>query len=369
MSVGARVLCGGVLIVAGYLPVLISFFSATANEFRGEVSINAAAASQKNASIELLCKKLSEDNSSFVEELLQNKLSGDRFCSINPEPSNIENIPSVPKKPSVSPIQIISSGEFAGSKFVKSNIMSNFYADARKLGVPASVVDSVINNLSSKLDFRRSLKKGDTFEIMYSNKNVMLYSKIKTKRHQAAVYKFTHGNHSAYYFENGVKVITHANSNSFVQPLKGKLHVSSAFGSRVHPVRGGYQKHTGVDLKAPYGTPVFAIFDGVVVKASPYYGYGNCIDIKHPFGYSSRYGHLSRYAVRYGAKVKKGQLIGYTGSTGISTGAHLHLELARNNTLLNPLHTKMVPNEVPLVPNVGSFNLLKKRIEKIAITK
>jgi murein DD-endopeptidase MepM/ murein hydrolase activator NlpD len=204
---------------------------------------------------------------------------------------------------------------------------------------------------------------------MYNNKNVMLYSKIKTKHRQVAVYRFTHGSHSAYYFDNGSKVAAASSSNSFVQPLKGKLQVSSPFGGREHPIRGGYQRHTGVDLKASYNTPVYAIFDGVVVRASPYYGYGNCIDIRHPSGYSSRYAHLSRYAVRNGLKVKKGQLIGYTGSTGVSTGSHLHLELARNNTLLNPLNTKMIPGEAATVPNVGSFNLLKRRIEKIVSTK
>jgi hypothetical protein len=352
--------------VLGYLPVFIGVFSATTYEFQEAVSsINAEIIPQpKNTFVELIVEKLLNDNLSFTKELLENKLSTDAFYVASCEPNKISSAPK--KKVDISPIKIVSGGEFSGSKFVKGNIVSNFYVDARKLGIPASVVDSVINNLSSKMDFRHSLKKGDVFEIMYNNKNVMLYSKIKTKYRQVAVYKFTHGNHSAYYFENGARVITAANSNSFVQPLRGKLHISSSFGSRVHPIRGGYQRHTGVDLKASYNTPVFAIFDGVVVKASPYCGYGNCIDIKHPFGYSSRYAHLSRYAVRSGSKVKRGQLIGYTGSTGISTGSHLHLELARNNILLNPLNTKMIPNEVPTVPSIGSFNLLKKRIEKIA---
>jgi murein DD-endopeptidase MepM/ murein hydrolase activator NlpD len=359
--------------VFGYLPVLVDFFPTVAalHKSNQRIPVNIALAPQQNMSIELICEKLLKNNTSFAEEFLRNRLSQDAFCVADHE-SNFNKVDGVPfhrKKLNVSPIKIISSGEFAGSKFVRGNIVSNFYADARKLGIPASVVDSVISNLSPKIDFRRSLKKGDAFEIIYDNKNVMLYSKIQTKYHQTAVYKFTQKNHSAYYFANGAKVVTRANSNSFIQPLRGKLHVSSGFGNRIHPVRGGYQRHTGVDLKASYGTPVFAIFDGVVARASPYYGYGNCIDIKHPFGYSSRYGHLSRYAVRYGSKVKRGQLIGYTGSTGISTGAHLHLELAKNSALLNPLNAKMISNEVQTVPNIGSFNLLKKHIEKIVAAK
>jgi murein DD-endopeptidase MepM/ murein hydrolase activator NlpD len=270
----------------------------------------------------------------------------------------------------ISPIKIIARGDFAGSKIVKDVIKSNFYCDARKLGVPAGVVDSIVKNLSAKVDFRRALKKGDTFEIIYSPKNVMLYSKITTKHKQAAIYRVTDKSGvGAYYFDNGVKAAQKSNSNVFVPPLKGRLMVSSAFGARVHPIRRVRHMHTGVDLKAQYGTPVYAIFSGVVTRASRYEGYGHCIDIRHPSNFNSRYGHLSKYAVKCGMQVKKGQLIGYTGSSGTSTGPHLHLELARNNSLLNPLSIKMIPDEVQTVSNMKAFVNLKKQIEKITQTK
>jgi len=264
----------------------------------------------------------------------------------------------------VSPIKIVTGGEFSGSKLVKSEIKSNFYADARRLGVPAVVVDSVIHNMSSKVDFRRSLQKGDKFELLYDSKNVLVYSRITTKRHNVAVYRFANGSNFAYYFDTGIKVAFNK-SNSFGQPIKGRLHVSSGFGMRRHPISNVYKMHTGVDLEVSYGSPVYAIYDGVVTRSSSYYGYGHCIDIQHASGYTSRYGHLSKYAVRVGTKVKKGQLIAYSGSSGTSTGPHLHLEIARNNKILNPLSVKMMPEEVAIVPSMKNFNEFKKKVEKV----
>jgi murein DD-endopeptidase MepM/ murein hydrolase activator NlpD len=317
-------------------------------------------ASAKNERLPLPCE--STEDGGVVGELLQNKLLCNSFYAAS-FPSNIAT--TAANQTSVSPVKIVSKGELAGSKFVKSVIASNFYKDARRLGVPASVVDSVIKNLSSKIDFKRALKKGDSFEIVYGPRNVMLYSKIVTKRRQASIYRFTNRGNSAYYFENGEKADTSNRSHYFGQPLGGKLQVSSAFGARVHPMSGIFKVHTGVDLRTQYGSPVYAIFDGVVTRASSYHGYGHCVDIKHGSGYSSRYGHLSRYSVRCGSKVKKGQVIGYSGSSGTSTGPHLHMELAKNNRVINPLSVKMTPREAEMVPNAAGFNRLKKQIARI----
>jgi murein DD-endopeptidase MepM/ murein hydrolase activator NlpD len=245
---------------------------------------------------------------------------------------------------------------------IKSKIKSNFYVDARSLGIPASVVDSIIKTLSEKIDFRRSLNKGDKFEILYSKKNEMLYTKITTKKREFSVYRFTNGKSSAYYFANGEKSCSVAHNNFFGLPLNGKLSVSDRYGWRRHPFTGQYHHHTGVDLRAAYGSSVLAIYDGVVTRASYYCGYGHCVDIKHASGYSSRYAHLSKYAVRVGNQVKKGQVIGKVGSSGISTGAHLHLELAKNNAVLNPFSVKMLPTEKASVTDKYKFNILKKKI-------
>jgi murein DD-endopeptidase MepM/ murein hydrolase activator NlpD len=259
-------------------------------------------------------------------------------------------------------IKTVIAGEFAGARLVRSQIVSNFYKDARDLGVPANVVDAVTRNLASKIDFRRALKHGDKFEIMYSKKNELLYSKIKTKHGEVSVYRFTSGKASAYYGETGKKVASAKANSLFGAPLKGNLRVSAHFGRRPHPMTGVAHFHSGVDLAAAYGTPVYAIYEGVVTRASRWGGYGNCVDIRHNSGYSSRYAHLSKYAVVNGKNVRKGDIIGFSGSSGISTGPHLHLEVARNNSVVNPLSLKMMPEAEEPVPNSRQFSRLKNSV-------
>jgi murein DD-endopeptidase MepM/ murein hydrolase activator NlpD len=370
MSGSARILSGGLIMIFGYLPVLVDIFSFSEKKEKNlENSLFALRTiSEKNAFFNLYESRQANEKS-LIAELLQNTSPSSVFAPKTPFGfiAQTDEKISSPKE-NISPIKIISAGEFTGHRFVKNTIDSSFYADARRSGVPAAVVDAVVFNLSSRIDFRHSLKKGDTFEIIYSPNNVMQYAAIRTKNHQTAVYRFVHGKNSAYYFENGVKV-SRGGRGTFGPPLKTGLRVSSGFGSRIHPLKGVYQRHTGVDFIAAHGTPVYAIFDGVVTRASRYYGYGNCVDIRHASAYSSRYGHLSRCVVRSGTRVKKGQLIGYSGSTGTSTGPHLHLELAKNNKVINPLSVKMIPNEAFSVPHVGNFNALKRQINKIVNDK
>jgi len=103
--------------------------------------------------------------------------------------------------------------------------------------------------------------------------------------------------------------------------------LSSAFGMRYHPVLGGQRGHEGVDLAAPSGTPIYAPADGLVSRADRFGSYGNFIMIEHGGELQTRYGHLSGFNVHAGERVTKGQLIGYVGSTGRSTGPHLHYEV------------------------------------------
>jgi murein DD-endopeptidase MepM/ murein hydrolase activator NlpD len=126
-----------------------------------------------------------------------------------------------------------------------------------------------------------------------------------------------------------------------IQPISNKnlRRMASGFGYRTHPIYKTTHFHTGMDFSAPVGTPVFATGDGVVERADNLaQGYGNHIVINHSFGYKTLYGHLSRFAVRAGKKVKRGDLIGYIGSTGMSTAPHLHYEVIRNNQKVNPVN-------------------------------
>ncbi|MEJ5166203.1 MAG: M23 family metallopeptidase, partial [Thermoanaerobaculia bacterium] len=120
-----------------------------------------------------------------------------------------------------------------------------------------------------------------------------------------------------------------------ILPTKGIP--TAGFGLRSNPFGQGAEFHTGIDISCPSGSPVYASADGMVVEADYSGGLGKCITLFHGLGISTKYGHLSKIVVREGQKIKRGTLIGYTGSTGRSTGPHLHYEVLLNGKPVNPL--------------------------------
>lgn len=361
VSVRVRLVCGALLMALGYAPVIYDFCKSEGQENFEICEERVVQKQDDNILFAAFGKYQNEE--SLCNELLRKSIS---YVSLFP---NVSEAPKTEgnRKVGVSSLKTVAKGEFSGAKIVKSKINSNFYTDARKLGVPASVVDTVIHTLSTKIDFRRSLRKGSEFEIVFDSKKGLLYSKITTAKKSAAIYAMADGKKTEYFFEDGTKSVAPTRSKNFGQPLYGRLSVSSRFGGRIHPIYRTYKFHTGVDLKANYGSPVLAIYDGVVTRASRYAGYGRCVDIKHASGYTSRYAHLSKCCVRVGEHVKKGKVIGGVGSSGLSTGAHLHLELARNNKFVNPLSVKMMPTEnaVAKVKNRKAFNARKNYVKRL----
>lgn len=119
-------------------------------------------------------------------------------------------------------------------------------------------------------------------------------------------------------------------------PLQG-ARLTSDFGMRTHPVLGGRRKHKGIDLAAPTGTPIYATADGIVDRAEWFSSYGLFVGIEHGANLETRYAHMSRLAVAEGQWVKKGDIIGYVGSTGRSTGPHLHYEVRIEGVAVNPI--------------------------------
>lgn len=351
-----RVLGGGALLLLAYSPMLMKV--CTGREIFAKTVV------ARNESV--------LDKKPIFQAKLTDSLKLGYFGEIDPPYLNAANFgtPHVAgttgeETRSTEPLRFteIKSGPYKGGKLVKGIIQNNFYVDARKLAIPVNVIDKVIKSLSSKIDFRRSLKKGDKFEIAFNDKKELIYSKIKTKRRQAAVYKF---GKEGYFLEDGTKVGTGKSAQGFAPPIKGRLRVSSPFGSRVHPVTKVRKNHYGVDIMAGPGTPVYAVYDGVVTRSSWYAGYGKCICLRHANGYTSLYGHLSRLVANVGARVKKGQLIAYSGSTGITTGPHLHLELARNHVRLNPMNVKMMPEKPKKVSNRFKFSSLKNYFKNLS---
>ncbi len=230
-------------------------------------------------------------------------------------------------------------------------IQSSFAAAAKEAGVPNIITQQVIRALDGEINFRTDLKAGEPFKIIYEKKTTetgkeigksqLLYVSLTTNKDTYQRYYFVDGlGVQGFYNEYGES----APQTIMKRPL-GRGRISSNFGTRIHPVLGYQIHHDGVDFPAPTGTPIPAAADGVIVRLGRNGGYGKYIKIKHNNTYSTAYGHMNAYnkELRVGSYVKRGETIGYVGSTGRSTGPHLHFEVIKNNKQVNPLKTYTLP--------------------------
>lgn len=217
-------------------------------------------------------------------------------------------------------------------------ITSSLYAatDANVDGgsIPDSVVGQIIEMFSTNIDFRSDVKRGDRFNVVYET--FWLDGElIKTGRilagefvnrgtsYQSVWYEDPVSKQGGYYSLDGKSL-----KKAFLKSPLQYSRVSSGFSMRVHPISGKFKAHKGVDFAAATGTPIRAVADATVDFAGNGNGYGNMVVLKHWSNYSTAYAHMSRIApgMRKGAKISQGQVIGYVGSTGWSTGPHLHYE-------------------------------------------
>jgi murein DD-endopeptidase MepM/ murein hydrolase activator NlpD len=145
-----------------------------------------------------------------------------------------------------------------------------------------------------------------------------------------------------------------------VQPIPNKelKRLASGYGMRIHPIYKVKRMHTGVDFSAPRGTPIYASGDGVVtVVRKNFGGYGNEVQVDHGYGYVTLYAHMEKFNVHPGQKVKRGECIGYVGSTGSSTAPHLHYEVIHNGSKVNPVHfffNELTPDEYEKMLEIAS---------------
>ena len=185
-----------------------------------------------------------------------------------------------------------------------------------------------------KADMSRDLRDGDHFQALFERKEgpggvvrvgdvLAVRFALSGKEVDAVRYEGSSGR-AEYYDEDGRSM-----RSAFLRAPLSFRRISSVFGRRKHPILGTWRSHKGTDYAANSGTPVRAIGDGVVIFAGRKGGYGNAIDIRHPNGYVTRYGHLRGFAkgLRAGRRVSIGQTIGYVGMTGLATGPHLHFEV------------------------------------------
>ena len=232
-------------------------------------------------------------------------------------------------------------------------ILESLYRAAIEEKIPANIIIEFARIYGFQVDFQRDIRKKDGFQIMYE---VFLDDKnniIETGNILYANLKLSGENNSLYYFESKGDEGHYDKSGKSVQkalmktPING-ARLSSSFGMRKHPIDGFNKMHKGTDFAAPMGTPIMASGDGKIKKAGWCGGGGNCIVIKHNSTYQTVYAHMSKFAkgIRSGVRVKQGQTIGYVGSTGKSTGPHLHYEVIINGKKVNSQMLKLPSGKI-----------------------
>lgn len=250
----------------------------------------------------------------------------------------------------------------SSSRLASGEIQSSLFASTDAAGIPDAVAVQLAEMFASDIDFRRDLRKGDRFQVVYEILSAE-GEPMKTGRILSAQFVNNGRPHEAVWFEApGVKGGYYAfNGDSkrryFLSSPLEFSRVSSGYGMRFHPVLGRQRAHLGVDYAAPTGTPVRTVADGVVEFAGVQRGYGNVIYVRHRNNQMTVFAHLSRIGVRTGQRVSQGEFIGNVGSTGMSTGPHLHFEFRDNGVHRDPLVIARQSEAIKLPENLRSaFN-------------
>ena len=233
--------------------------------------------------------------------------------------------------------------------FKEGVIENSLYNTAIKLGIKPNTIIEFARLYGFQVDFQRDIWKGDTFQIIYEQfesedgslieSGDIIFSNLNTQGTDLNLYKFEIEKKEIDYFDENGKSMR---KTLMKTPING-ARLSSSFGKRKHPILGFTKMHTGTDFAAPTGTPIMASGDGVVTRAQWCGGGGNCVKIKHNSVYQTVYAHMSKFGrgIKKGVRVKQGQIIGYVGSTGLSTGPHLHYEVIENGRKINSQKLKL----------------------------
>ena len=231
---------------------------------------------------------------------------------------------------------------------LSKTIKNNLYSSAIEAGIEPNIIVEFANMFGFEVDFQRDIRNGDKFEVYYEtyvdednivrNTGKIIYASMFVNNKELSLYNFNFNNKEGYYDEDGKSVI----KTLMKTPING-ARLSSSFGLRKHPILGFNKLHQGTDFAAKRGTPIMASGSGVVVMAQKYKGYGNFVKIRHNSTYETAYAHMYKFGkgIRVGARVNQSQIIGYVGSTGLSTGPHLHYEVIKNKKRVNSQRLKL----------------------------
>jgi len=254
--------------------------------------------------------------------------------------------------------------------FKEGKILKSLYRTAIDLKVQPNIIIEFARIYGFQVDFQRDLRKNDNFQIMYEvfedDKNKIyetgniVFANLKLSGINNSFYYFDKKGSEDYYDQNGKSV----KKALMKTPING-ARLSSAYGLRKHPIDGYTKLHKGTDFAAPLGTPIMASGNGKVIRAKWCGGGGNCIKIKHNSTYSTVYAHMKNFAggIKVGVRVKQGQIIGYVGSTGKSTGPHLHYEVIKNGKSINSQKLKLPSGKILKNKERKLFEVKKIKID------
>ncbi len=308
----------------------------------------------KNISVKLKKKKLSNIYSGRKLTLITKKLDDGNNTLINlVYPISNTNSVEIRKIKDTFLVKENVLKLYKKEVIIKNLIKNNLYSSAIESNIEPNVIVEFARIFGFEVDFQRDIRRGDWFEILYEkfeddngkirDTGKIIYASMFVNGEEINLYNFNYKDQEDYYDIKG-KSIT---KSLMKTPING-ARLSSSFGMRKHPILGYNKMHRGTDFAAPSGTPIMASGSGTVTRARWCGGGGNCVKIKHNSTYETIYAHMKSFAkgIKEGKKVKQGQIIGYVGSTGMSTGPHLHYEVVVNGKKVNSQKLKLPSGKV-----------------------
>ena len=248
--------------------------------------------------------------------------------------------------------------------------MKSLYSSAVKSKIPPGIIVEFAQIYGFQVDFQRDIRKNDIYQIVYESfhdeedklfeTGKIIFTNLVLTSQENPLYLFIDKKNEGHYDPNGKSV----KKALMKTPING-ARLSSGYGMRKHPILGFNKMHKGTDFAAPKGTPIMASGDGKIIRSRWCGGGGNCIKIKHNSTYSTVYAHLSKFAsgIKEGVRVKQGRIIGYVGSTGMSTGPHLHYEVIKNGKRINSQKLKLPSGKILSGKDRKLFEIQKIKID------
>ena len=255
--------------------------------------------------------------------------------------------------------------------YKESKITNSLYQSALNLKIKPNIIIEFARLYGFQVDFQRDIWKNDSFQIIYEEflneegdiieTGNIIFANLNLKNEDLKLYRYEYEKNSIDYFDENGKSMK---KTLMKTPING-ARLSSSFGKRKHPILGFTKMHTGTDFAAPLGTPIMASGDGLVLRAQWCGGGGNCVKIKHNRVYQTVYAHMSKFGrgIKKGVRVKQGQIIGYVGSTGLSTGPHLHYEVIENGRKINSQKLKLPSGKILKGEQRKNFEVKKIKID------